>query len=137
MICCLGSPNIVFDKFSCDRWMKRRSSPFDFANGAQEIIACRALEHVSGRSRFEDLTDIFVIIIHAENEYLHIGMSIVQMPAGIPVATLAIGRAGAVNAALLAAAMLANKYPLYRDALRQYRLAQTQAVLEQPDPRGI
>jgi 5-(carboxyamino)imidazole ribonucleotide mutase len=44
-------------------------------------------------------------------------LSIVQMPAGIPVGTLAIGKAGAINAALLATAILANKYPQYRDAL--------------------
>ncbi len=62
-------------------------------------------------------------------------LSIVQMPAGIPVGTLAIGRAGAVNAALLAAAMLANKYPTIRAALHEYRAALTQAVLERPDPR--
>jgi 5-(carboxyamino)imidazole ribonucleotide mutase len=62
-------------------------------------------------------------------------LSIVQMPAGIPVATLAIGRAGAVNAALLAAAILANKYPQFRDNLKRYRAAQTQAVLDHPDPR--
>jgi 5-(carboxyamino)imidazole ribonucleotide mutase len=62
-------------------------------------------------------------------------LSIVQMPAGIPVATLAIGRAGAVNAALLAAAILGNQHPQFRAALEQYRAAQTQAVLEQPDPR--
>jgi 5-(carboxyamino)imidazole ribonucleotide mutase len=62
-------------------------------------------------------------------------LSIVQMPAGIPVGTLAIGKAGAINAALLAAAMLANKYPALRDALRQYRARQTQTVLDHPDPR--
>jgi 5-(carboxyamino)imidazole ribonucleotide mutase len=62
-------------------------------------------------------------------------LSIVQMPAGIPVGTLAIGRAGAVNAALLAAAILANKYPEFRNSLGRYRLAQTQAVLDHPDPR--
>lgn len=62
-------------------------------------------------------------------------LSIVQMPAGIPVATLAIGRAGAVNAALLAAAILGNKYPAIRDALVSYRDKQTQSVLDQPDPR--
>jgi 5-(carboxyamino)imidazole ribonucleotide mutase len=62
-------------------------------------------------------------------------LSIVQMPAGIPVGTLAIGRAGATNAALLAAAMLANQYPAIREAVRQYRAEQTQAVLEHPDPR--
>src|SRR5688572_17557066 len=62
-------------------------------------------------------------------------LSIVQMPAGIPVATLAIGRAGAVNAALLAAAIPGNKYPHYRTALIRYRDAQTQNVLAHPDPR--
>ena len=62
-------------------------------------------------------------------------LSIVQMPAGIPVATLAIGRAGAINAALLAAAILAGKYPEYRTALHEFRERQTQAVLENPDPR--
>ena len=62
-------------------------------------------------------------------------LSIAQMPAGIPVGTLAIGKAGAVNAALLAAAMLGNKYAEYRDALKQFRQAQTDRVLANPDPR--
>lgn len=61
-------------------------------------------------------------------------LSIVQMPAGIPVGTLAIGRAGAVNAALLAAAILGGKYPQVRSALHQFRQEQTQAVLDHPDP---
>jgi len=61
-------------------------------------------------------------------------LSIAQMPAGVPVGTLAIGRAGAINAALLASAILANKYPNIREALRAYRVAQTQAVLDHPDP---
>jgi len=63
-------------------------------------------------------------------------LSIVQMPAGVPVGTLAIGRAGAVNAALLAAAILALKYPEIREELKKYREAQTRSVLEQTDPRG-
>ena len=62
-------------------------------------------------------------------------LSIAQMPAGIPVGTLAIGRAGAVNAALLATAILANKYEAHRTALARFRAAQTQSVLEHPDPR--
>ena len=56
-------------------------------------------------------------------------LSIVQMPAGIPVGTLAIGRAGAINAALFAAAILGNKYPAIRTALHDYRAGQTQTVL--------
>ena len=62
-------------------------------------------------------------------------LAIVQMPAGIPVGTLAIGRAGAVNAALLAAAILGNQYPDIRAALHRYRADQTRAVLDRPDPR--
>ncbi len=62
-------------------------------------------------------------------------LSIVQMPAGIPVGTLAIGKAGATNAALLAAAILANKYPEIAAALDAFRQRQTEAVLAHPDPR--
>jgi len=62
-------------------------------------------------------------------------LSIVQMPAGVPVGTLAIGRSGAVNAGLLAASILGNKYPAIREALRVWRERQTEAVLNQPDPR--
>ena len=61
-------------------------------------------------------------------------LSMVQMPAGIPVGTLAIGEAGAVNAALLAAAILGNKFPDIRKRLNDYRRAQTEAVLNNPDP---
>jgi 5-(carboxyamino)imidazole ribonucleotide mutase len=57
-------------------------------------------------------------------------LSIVQMPAGIPVGTLAIGQAGAVNAALLAAAILANDDPALRQRLHQFRAEQTQKVME-------
>jgi 5-(carboxyamino)imidazole ribonucleotide mutase len=62
-------------------------------------------------------------------------LSIVQMPGGVPVATMAIGKAGATNAGLFAASILANKYPAVRDALKAYRSRQTQAVLEKRDPR--
>lgn len=63
-------------------------------------------------------------------------LSIAQMPAGIPVGTLAIGRAGAVNAALLATAMLALHDPQLAQALDAFRTRQTQDVLDQPDPRA-
>jgi 5-(carboxyamino)imidazole ribonucleotide mutase len=62
-------------------------------------------------------------------------LSIAQMPAGIPVGTLAIGRAGAVNAGLLATAVLALHDPALAAALDAWRARQTQAVLEQQDPR--
>jgi len=62
-------------------------------------------------------------------------LSIVQMPAGIPVGTLAIGKAGAINAALLAASILAHDSPAIRQALAAYRLEQTDDVLQHADPR--
>ena len=61
-------------------------------------------------------------------------LSIAQMPAGIPVGTLAIGDAGATNAALLAAAILGIKYPQIRRSLEEFRQSRTEAVLSQPDP---
>jgi 5-(carboxyamino)imidazole ribonucleotide mutase len=63
-------------------------------------------------------------------------LSIAQMPAGVPVGTLAIGRAGAVNAALLAAAIVGHRYPEVQAALEQYRAVRTQSVLDNPDPRS-
>ncbi|KAF3978508.1 MAG: 5-(carboxyamino)imidazole ribonucleotide mutase [Methylococcales symbiont of Iophon sp. n. MRB-2018] len=64
-------------------------------------------------------------------------LSIVQMPAGIPVGTLAIGRAGAINAALLAVSIISNKHPEYRIALNDYRQKQTDTVSTNPDPRMV
>ena len=61
-------------------------------------------------------------------------LSIVQMPGGVPVGTLAIGNAGATNAALLAASILGGKHPPIREAVRRFREEQTRSVLEKPDP---
>ncbi|MFB6261177.1 MAG: 5-(carboxyamino)imidazole ribonucleotide mutase [Thiohalorhabdaceae bacterium] len=62
-------------------------------------------------------------------------LSIVQMPAGVPVGTLAIGRSGAINAALMAASILGNAHPEVREALHAYRQEQADDVLAHPDPR--
>jgi 5-(carboxyamino)imidazole ribonucleotide mutase len=61
-------------------------------------------------------------------------LSVSQMPGGIPVGTLAIGKPGAINAALMAAAILGAKHPQIREALREFRKAQTARVLAIPDP---
>jgi 5-(carboxyamino)imidazole ribonucleotide mutase len=63
-------------------------------------------------------------------------LSIAQMPGGVPVGTLAVGKAGAINAALLAAAILGSKYPEIRNAYRKYRDEQTRGVLANPDPKA-
>ena len=107
------------------------------SRGLKAIIAgAGGAAHLPGM--LASVTPLPVIGVPVPLKYLD-GMdsllSIVQMPAGVPVATLAIGRAGAVNAALLAAAILAGKHPEYGEALKRYRAAQTQAVLDHPDPR--
>jgi len=107
------------------------------ARGLEVIIAgAGGAAHLPGMTAAK--TSLPVLGVPVESKALK-GMdsllSIVQMPAGIPVGTLAIGRAGAINAALLATAILANKHPQFREVLRAYRAAQTQAVLDDPDPR--
>jgi 5-(carboxyamino)imidazole ribonucleotide mutase len=100
------------------------------------IAAAGGAAHLAGVAAAK--TILPVLGVPMESKALH-GLdsllSIVQMPAGVPVGTLAIGKPGAINAALFAAAMMGSKYPQYRDSLRRYREAQTQAALQQPDPR--
>ena len=108
------------------------------ARGLSVIIAgAGGAAHLPGMVAAK--TVLPVIGVPIESRALH-GLdsllSIVQMPAGVPVATVAIGQAGAVNAALLAAMMLGSAHPQFREAVRQQRLEQTQAVLDQPDPRA-
>ena len=62
-------------------------------------------------------------------------LSIIQMPSGVPVGTVAIGKSGAVNSALLAASILSNKYPVIKQQLKKYRSRQTRSVLAIGDPR--
>jgi 5-(carboxyamino)imidazole ribonucleotide mutase len=82
------------------------------------------------------MTELPVLGVPVESQALK-GMdsllSIVQMPAGIPVGTLAIGKAGAINAALLAAAMLANQDEALGERLAEWRAKQTEAVPEKPE----
>lgn len=61
-------------------------------------------------------------------------LSMVQMPAGVPVGTLAVGKAGAVNAAILAAQILGGRHPEFRDVVRSHRREQAEAILANPDP---
>jgi 5-(carboxyamino)imidazole ribonucleotide mutase len=105
--------------------------------GLEVIIAgAGGAAHLPGMTAA--MTVLPVLGVPVESKALHGTdslLSIVQMPPGVPVGALAIGRPGAVNAALLAAAILGNKHPQFREALRRFRAAQTQAVLDDPDPR--
>ena len=106
------------------------------ARGVKVIIAAAGgAAHLPGMTA--SLTELPVLGVPIETKALK-GMdsllSIVQMPAGIPVGTLAIGESGAKNAALLACAMLGSKHPALREAYKRYRAAETERVLADPDP---
>jgi len=114
---------------------------FTYASGAKArglkviIAGAGGAAHLPGMCAAK--THLPVLGVPVESKALH-GMdsllSIAQMPAGIPVGTLAIGKAGAINAALLAASILANEHGPIRDALVGYRAARTAEVLAHPDP---
>jgi 5-(carboxyamino)imidazole ribonucleotide mutase len=110
---------------------------FEYAKSAEarglEIIIAGAggAAHLPGMAASQTVLPVLGVPVQSKAlNGLDSLLSIVQMPAGIPVATLAIGRAGAINAALLAAAILGNKYPITREKLRLTREKQTQSVLE-------
>jgi len=107
------------------------------ARGLQIIIAgAGGAAHLPGMVAAKTVLPVFGVPVQSQAlSGLDSLLSIVQMPAGIPVGTLAIGKAGATNAALLAAAALGSKYPEFRDALRRFREQRTQSVLDAPDPR--
>jgi 5-(carboxyamino)imidazole ribonucleotide mutase len=107
------------------------------ARGLEVIIAgAGGAAHLAGMAAAKTLLPVLGVPIESKSLHgLDSLLSMVQMPGGVPVGTVAIGRAGAVNAALLAAAILGRKYPQYREALAAHRAEQTRAVLAQPDPR--
>ena len=116
---------------------------FEYAAGARErglkaiIAGAGGAAHLAGMTAAK--TSVPVLGVPVQSKALN-GidslLSIAQMPSGIPVATFAIGAAGAKNAALFAAAILANESVDVRTALDAFRRAQTAAVLAKPDPRG-
>jgi 5-(carboxyamino)imidazole ribonucleotide mutase len=114
---------------------------FDYASSAEErgieviIAGAGGAAHLPGMTASKTVLPVLGVPVQSRAlEGMDSLLSIVQMPAGIPVGTLAIGRAGAINAALLAAAILGSKHPGIREALRAFRVTRTQAVLSDPDP---
>jgi 5-(carboxyamino)imidazole ribonucleotide mutase len=115
---------------------------FEYAESAARrglaviIAAAGGAAHLPGMTAAK--TSLPVLGVPVESRALN-GMdsllSIVQMPPGVPVGTLAIGRAGAINAALLATSILGTKHPRFREAVDRFRARQTRAVLDAPDPR--
>jgi 5-(carboxyamino)imidazole ribonucleotide mutase len=98
------------------------------------VAAAGGAAHLAGVVASKTLRPVLGVPMGTQLGGLDSLLSTVQMPAGIPVGTLAIGRAGAVNAALLAAAILARSDAELEDRLLAYRLQQTQAVLDVGDP---
>jgi 5-(carboxyamino)imidazole ribonucleotide mutase len=108
------------------------------ARGLQVIIAgAGGAAHLPGMVAAKTVVPVLGVPVQSRAlNGLDSLLSIAQMPAGIPVGTLAIGKAGAINAALLASAILANEHAEIAAALDGYRQRQTERVLEQSDPRN-
>lgn len=115
------SPDLLFE------WVSGAES-----RGLEVIIAAAGLAaHLPGVTAAK--TDLPVLGVPLASGVLNgvdALLSIVQMPGGVPVGTLGIGKHGAINAALLAGRMLANKYPKIREAVIEFRTKQTQAAID-------
>jgi 5-(carboxyamino)imidazole ribonucleotide mutase len=116
---------------------------FEYAAGARarglQVLVCGAggAAHLPGMAAAKTSLPVLGVPVQSKSlGGLDSLLSIVQMPAGVPVATFAIGNAGATNAALFAAAILANQHPAIAQALESFRERQTQGVLGHPDPRA-
>jgi 5-(carboxyamino)imidazole ribonucleotide mutase len=109
---------------------------FDYAETAGErgieviIAGAGGAAHLPGMTASKSSLPVLGVPVESRTlKGLDSLLSIAQMPGGVPVGTLAIGKAGAINAALLATAILGNKYPKYREAYERFRSAQTKRVL--------
>ena len=116
---------------------------FEYASGARarglEVLIAGAggAAHLPGMTAAKTSLPVLGVPVQSKSlGGLDSLLSIVQMPAGVPVATFAIGAAGATNAALCAAAILANRHPAVQTVLEAFRAQQTAGVLGNPDPRA-
>lgn len=114
---------------------------FEYASSAEQrglqviIAGAGGAAHLPGMTASKTVLPVLGVPVESKAlKGLDSLLSIAQMPGGIPVGTLAIGKAGAINAALLAAAILGDKYPEIRESLRKFRESQTAKVLATPDP---
>ena len=117
---------------------------FEYASSAEkrgiEVIIAGAggSAHLPGMTASKTVLPVLGVPVESKAlKGLDSLLSIAQMPGGIPVGTLAIGKAGAINAALLAAAILGAKHPEIREAVRKFRKNQTKKVLATPDPAKV
>lgn len=116
-------------------WLAEYASTAEMRGLRVLIAGAGGAAHLPGMAAAQTILPVLGVPIESQAlKGMDSLLSIVQMPVGIPVATLAIGTAGAGNAALLAVAILGNKYPDYRLALEEYRRWQTETVLSQSLP---
>jgi len=116
-------------------WLAEFASQAE-SRGIEVVIAgAGGAAHLPGMAAAQTLVPVLGVPVESQAlKGMDSLLSIVQMPGGIPVGTLAIGKAGAINAALLAIAILANSRPELREKLRQFRAKQTDGVLQQKVP---
>src|SRR6202049_2132904 len=114
---------------------------FEYASSAEQrgieviIAGAGGAAHLPGMTASKTVLPVLGVPVESKAlKGLDSLLSIAQMPGGIPVGTLAVGKSGAINSALLAAAILGIKYPAIRESLRNFRENQTNRVLEAPDP---
>jgi 5-(carboxyamino)imidazole ribonucleotide mutase len=114
---------------------------FEYAGSAEErglrviIAGAGGAAHLPGMAASKTILPVLGVPVESRAlKGMDSLLSIVQMPGGVPVGSLAIGRAGAINAALLAASILSGSDPELRERLREYRRDRTEAVLSDPDP---
>ncbi len=114
---------------------------FEYAGSAVErglkvvIAGAGGAAHLPGMAASKTRLPVFGVPVESKAlKGMDSLLSIAQMPAGVPVGCMAIGKAGAINAALLAAAVLANENPAVAAALDDFRSRQTETVLQNPDP---
>jgi len=106
------------------------------ASGTEVFIgAAGGAAHLAGVMAAETTLPVLGVPMESKLQGIDSLLSMVQMPAGIPVATFAVGKAGAVNAALFAAAVLAATHPEIGAALKAFRKSQSEKILADPDPR--
>ncbi len=112
---------------------------FEYATTAEQrgieviIAGAGGAAHLPGMTSAKTILPVLGVPVETKTlQGIDSLLSIVQMPAGVPVGTLAIGKAGAINAALLATAIIGAKHPKFREILAAFRATQT--VLDQPDP---
>lgn len=117
---------------------------FEYASSAERrgievlIAGAGGAAHLPGMTASKTVLPVLGVPVESKAlKGLDSLLSIAQMPGGIPVGTLAIGKAGAINAGLLAAAILGAKHPETREAVRKFRANQTKKVLATPDPAAV